>query len=147
MSSGSVRKPLHIPGKRLVLTKNMILESQKQTRSASEASRWLKVSYSTYKKWAKYYGVFEQHLNPKGFGVKTALKMGGGREEDAEQKKTRETKEAARKQQKEAAEAAALLEVGELDDDEDEWLEYIDDTTGEPYYVNAVTGETRWDLD
>jgi hypothetical protein len=83
----------------------------------------------------------------KGFGVKTALKMGGGREEDAEQKKTRETKEAARKQQKEAAEAAALLEVGELDDDEDEWLEYIDDTTGEPYYVNAVTGETRWDLD
>ena len=70
MGSDSVRKPLHIPGKRLVLTKNMILESQKQTRSASEASRWLKVSYSTYKKWAKYYGVFEQHLNQEGVGIK-----------------------------------------------------------------------------
>ena len=52
---------------------------------------------------------------------------------DVKQKKTRETKEAARKQQKEAAEAAALLEVGELDDDEDEW----DIKVGPPKYVSS----------
>ena len=63
-------RPLHVPGKRFVLTKNMILESQKHTKSNMEAARWLGVSYNTYKKWAKYYDVFEQHLNPKGFGVK-----------------------------------------------------------------------------
>ena len=88
----------------------------------------------------------------KGFGVKTALKMGGGREEDEEDRKKREKKEAAKKEEKAslavaaaaAAAAAALDNVGE---DEDEWLEYIDDTTGEPYYVNALTGETRWELD
>ena len=65
-----VRKPIHIPGRRMVLTKNMILESQKNTKSAAEASRWLKVSYNTYKKWSKYYGVFDQHLNQSGVGVK-----------------------------------------------------------------------------
>ena len=35
-----------------------------------EAARWLGVSYNTYKKWAKYYNLFEQHLNQPGFGVK-----------------------------------------------------------------------------
>jgi hypothetical protein len=35
-----------------------------------EAARWINVSYNTYKKWAKYYGVFEQHLNKEGVGVK-----------------------------------------------------------------------------
>ena len=63
-------RPIRIPGRRFVLTKNKILESQKHTKSNSEASRWLGVSYNTYKKWAKYYGVFEQHLNQKGVGVK-----------------------------------------------------------------------------
>jgi|TARA_B100000073_G_scaffold214893_1_gene178655 hypothetical protein len=66
----STRKPLHIPGRRLVLTKNRILDSQSNTKSAAEAARWLGVSYPTYKKWAKYYDVFEQHKNQKGVGVK-----------------------------------------------------------------------------
>ena len=66
----SVRRPLHIPGRRLVLTKNMILDAQKATKSNMAASRWLNVSYNTYKKWAKYYGLFEQHLNQSGVGVK-----------------------------------------------------------------------------
>ena len=66
----SVNKPIKIPGRRKVLTKNSILQSQEQTKSAMEAARWLDVSYNTYKKWAKYYGIFEQHLNQEGFGVK-----------------------------------------------------------------------------
>ena len=65
-----MRKPLHIPGRRLVLTKNMILDAQSQTKSAAQASRWLNVSYNTYKKWAKYYNVFDQHKNQIGVGIK-----------------------------------------------------------------------------
>ena len=65
-----IRKPINIPGRRKVITKNMILESHKHTRSAMEAARWLGVSYNTYKKWAKYYKVFEQHMNKEGFGIK-----------------------------------------------------------------------------
>ena len=48
----------------------MIIRAQENTKSASEASRWLDVSYNTYKKWAKYYNVFEQHLNQSGIGIK-----------------------------------------------------------------------------
>ena len=65
-----INRPLNIPGRRKVITKNMILESQKHTKSNMEASRWMNVCYTTYKKWAKYYGVFEQHLNQKGNGIK-----------------------------------------------------------------------------
>ena len=63
-------KPINIPGRRKVITKNMILESQKHTKSNMEAARWMGVSYNTYKKWAKYYDVFEQHLNQEGFGIR-----------------------------------------------------------------------------
>jgi hypothetical protein len=66
----SANRPLRIPGRRLVLTKNKILESQKHTKSNMAAARWIGVSYNTYKKWAKFYDVFDQHLNPKGIGVK-----------------------------------------------------------------------------
>ena len=58
-------RPISIPGRRKVITKNMILESQKHTKSNMEAARWIGVSYNTYRKWAKYYNVFEQHLNQK----------------------------------------------------------------------------------
>ena len=66
----SIQKPLNIPGRRKVITKNMILRSQENTSSNMSAARWLEVSYNTYKKWAKYYGIFEQHLNQKGVGIK-----------------------------------------------------------------------------
>ena len=66
----SIIKPLHIPGKRFVLTKNMILNAQKETISGRQAAKWLKVSYPTYRKWAKYYDIFEQHLNQSGIGIK-----------------------------------------------------------------------------
>ena len=45
-----VNRPLRIPGRRLVLTKNMMIRAQENTNSASEASRWLDISYNTYKK-------------------------------------------------------------------------------------------------
>ena len=67
----SSEKPLNIPGRRKVITKNMILEAQKHTQSSAAAARWIGVEYNTYKKWAKQYGVFEQHLNPTGKGIKT----------------------------------------------------------------------------
>ena len=70
MSDRSFIRPIRIPGKRFVLTKNMIEESQKHSKSNMEAARWLKVSYNTYKKWAKYYNLFDKHLNQSGFGVK-----------------------------------------------------------------------------
>ena len=63
-------KPLKIPGRRLVLTKNMIIDAQKNTKSNMSAAKWLGVSYNTYRKWAKYYKIFEQHLNQKGVGIK-----------------------------------------------------------------------------
>ena len=66
----SIQKPLHIPGRRLVLTKNMIVNAQENTKSAAEAARWLEVSYNTYKKWAQFQNVFEQHKNQSGVGVK-----------------------------------------------------------------------------
>ena len=70
MSEKSFIRPLKLPGRRFVLTKNKILEAQKHTKSNMAAAKWLDVSYNTYKKWAKYYNVFEQHLNPAGFGIK-----------------------------------------------------------------------------
>tara|TARA_B100000900_G_scaffold399008_1_gene401051 strand:- start:563 stop:1375 length:813 start_codon:yes stop_codon:yes gene_type:complete len=65
-----IEKPVHIPGKRMVVTKQMILNAQSQTKSNRAAAIWLGVSYTTYKKWAKHYGLFEKHLNQKGVGVK-----------------------------------------------------------------------------
>jgi peptidyl-tRNA hydrolase len=68
--SDSVNRPLHIPGKRFVVTKRMIENAQANTKSNRQAAKWLSISYNTYKKWAQYYGVFEQHLNQSGTGIK-----------------------------------------------------------------------------
>lgn len=62
-------KVVRIPGKRMTITRTQILDSQKETLSAQAAARWLGVSYNTYKKWAKYYDVFEQHKNQSGVGI------------------------------------------------------------------------------
>jgi|TARA_Y100000310_G_scaffold250147_1_gene256308 hypothetical protein len=69
--TGSIRKPIHIPGKRMIVTKNMILESQKHTLSNSAAARWLGINNATYKKYATEYGIYEQHNNKAGFGIHT----------------------------------------------------------------------------
>ena len=70
MSSRNFEKPIRIPGKHSVITKKMIEDAQSVTKSNSEAARWLGVHYLTYRKYAKMYGVWEQHLNQKGVGIK-----------------------------------------------------------------------------
>ena len=65
-----INRPLNIPGRRKVITKNMILEAQKHTKSNMAAARWMGVCYTTYKKWAQYYKVFDQHKNQTGVGIK-----------------------------------------------------------------------------
>ena len=63
-------RPIKIRGRRLVLTEKIILDAQEYTKSNMEAARWIGVSYNTYKKWAKYYNLFEKHLNQEGVGIK-----------------------------------------------------------------------------
>jgi len=70
MSSRNFEKPIKIQGRRKVITKKMIEDSQAVTKSNAEASRWLGVNYLTYRKYAKLYGLFDQHLNQKGVGIK-----------------------------------------------------------------------------
>ena len=52
------------------LSKDMILRAMRHTKSNMAAARWLSVSYNTYKKWAKYYKIFDQHKNQEGVGIK-----------------------------------------------------------------------------
>ena len=63
----SIQKPIKIPGRRKVITKNMILRAQDNTNSNMAAARWLEVTYNTYKKWAKYYKVFKKRLIEDGY--------------------------------------------------------------------------------
>ena len=74
MSSRNFQKPIKIPGRRRVITKRMIEDSQAVTKSNAAASRWLDVNYLTYRKYAKIYGLFEQHLNQEGVGIKKGRK-------------------------------------------------------------------------
>ena len=70
MSSRSFQKPIKIPGRRRVITKKMIEDSQSVTKSNAAAARWLSVHYLTYRKYAKMYGLFDGHLNKEGVGIK-----------------------------------------------------------------------------
>ena len=63
-------RPLRIPGKRVVLTKNMIETAIEQTKSNAAAARWVGVDYKTYKKYAERYGLFEKGLNQSGVGIR-----------------------------------------------------------------------------
>ena len=66
----SVNRPIRIPGRRLVLTERMVYRAIDNTKSNAEAARWIGVSFNTYKKYAKMYGLWEQHKNQAGVGVK-----------------------------------------------------------------------------
>jgi hypothetical protein len=50
--------------------------AQAETKSAHAAARYLNVAFSTYKKYAKRYGLYEQHLNMAGKGVKRSKIQG-----------------------------------------------------------------------
>jgi hypothetical protein len=68
---------LKTPGsKARALMQSEIEEAQKTARSAKECARMLGVSYPTYKKYAKLYGIFENVKNPSGTGIQ---KHGSGR--------------------------------------------------------------------
>ena len=52
------------------ITKSIVETAIENSKSQSEAARGIGGSYNTYKKWAKFYGLWEQHLNPQGLGIK-----------------------------------------------------------------------------
>ena len=54
------------------ILESQIKAAQEKSRSAFEAARLLGVSYNTYKKYAKLYGVFEDLKNPYGIGIEKA---------------------------------------------------------------------------
>jgi hypothetical protein len=55
------------------LLESEIKEVQKKARSAAEAARLLSVSYNTYKKYARMYGIFEELKNPSGYGIRKGV--------------------------------------------------------------------------
>lgn len=61
------------------LLESEIKEAQGKARSAMEAARILGVSYNTYKKYAKLYGVFEDLKNPEGVGIQKGFNIKKGK--------------------------------------------------------------------
>lgn len=61
---GQLRGPMVPP-----LTRAEIEHAQANTKSNMEAARFLGVSYSRYRKYAKIYNLFDSHLNPTGIGT------------------------------------------------------------------------------
>lgn len=60
------------------LLESEIKEVQRKARSAMEAARILGVSYNTYKKYAREYGIFEDLKNPQGIGIRKGSSANGG---------------------------------------------------------------------
>ena len=61
------------------LLESEIKEVQSKARSAMEAARMLGVSYNTYKKYAKRYGIFEDLKNPTGLGIRKGYNVKRGK--------------------------------------------------------------------
>ncbi len=61
------------------LLESEIKDAQSGARSAMEAARILGVSYNTYKKYAKRYGIFEDLKNPKGTGIRKGYNVKRGK--------------------------------------------------------------------
>ncbi len=55
------------------ILESQIKAAQQNSNSAMEAARVLGISYNTYKKYAKLYGIFEDLKNPTGVGIKKAF--------------------------------------------------------------------------
>ena len=75
------------------LLKNDIIDIQKKSVSAFEAARKLGVSYNTYKKYAKMYGIFDDLKNPNGVGVKRVQKNKPKNQTDIEWQNRQKRKE------------------------------------------------------
>lgn len=61
------------------LLESEIKEAQDRARSAAEAARILDVSYTTYKKYARMYGILDRLKNQAGVGIKKGFSMSGGK--------------------------------------------------------------------
>ena len=61
------------------LLESEIKDAQKKARSAMEAARLLGVSYNTYKKYARKYGIFEYLKNPHGTGIRKGYNIKRGK--------------------------------------------------------------------
>ena len=57
------------------ILESQIKAAQAASRGAFEAARTLGISYNTYKKYAKMYGLFENLKNPYGYGINRAVKI------------------------------------------------------------------------
>jgi hypothetical protein len=57
------------------ILESQIRAAQEKSRSALEASRTLGISYNTYKKYAKLYGIFEDLKNPYGIGIERKVSI------------------------------------------------------------------------
>lgn len=60
------------------LLESEIREAQSKARSAMSAARILGVSYNTYKKYAREYGIFEDLKNPDGVGIRKGYNIKSG---------------------------------------------------------------------
>ena len=56
-----------------------IKDAQSKARSAMEAARVLGISYNTYKKYARQYGIFENLKNPDGKGIRKGFNIKRGK--------------------------------------------------------------------
>ena len=65
-----VHRPLKIPGKKVTVTKRMVEDAIANTKSQTQAAKWVGIAYNTYKKYAKLYGLWDQHKNQEGRGIK-----------------------------------------------------------------------------
>ena len=65
-----INRPIRIPGKRFIITERTVKRAIENTKSNAEAARWIGVAFNTYKKYAKIHGLWEQHKNQAGIGVK-----------------------------------------------------------------------------
>jgi hypothetical protein len=61
------------------LQKSEVEKANEQTKSCSAAARYLRVSYNTYKKYAKMYGLFEEQKNPEGHGISNPYNVNTGK--------------------------------------------------------------------
>jgi len=61
------------------LLESEIKDAQEKARSAMEAARLLGVSYNTYKKYARKYGIFENLKNPDGTGIRKGYNLKRGK--------------------------------------------------------------------